>query len=55
MVEFSWGRLLEDFQNAFNQEEIAQVVKPFLLPILLIAVYFSESFRTKKIKQQTKQ
>ncbi len=37
------------FITAFNQEEIARVVKPFLLPILLIAVYFSESFRTKKI------
>ena len=35
--------------TAFNQEEIARVVKPFLLPILLIAVYFSESFSTKKI------
>jgi uncharacterized membrane protein YhhN len=35
--------------TAFNQEEIARVVKPILLPILLIAVYFSESFSTKKI------
>lgn len=35
--------------TAFNQEEIARVVKPFLLPILLVAVYFSESFKTKKI------
>ena len=35
--------------TSFNQEEIARVVKPILLPILLIAVYFSESFNTKKI------
>ena len=35
--------------TAFNQEEIARVVKPFLLPILLIAVCFSKSFSTKKI------
>ncbi len=35
--------------TVFNQEEIARVIKPFLLPILFIAVYFSESFRTKKI------
>ena len=35
--------------TVFNQEEIAQYLKPFLLPILLVAVYFSESFRTKKI------
>jgi uncharacterized membrane protein YhhN len=35
--------------TAFNQEEIARVLKPFLLPLLLIAVYFTESFGTKKI------
>ena len=35
--------------TVFNQEEIAQYLKPFLLPILLVAVYFSERFRTKKI------
>ncbi len=35
--------------TAFNQEEIARVLKPFLLPILLVAVYFSEGFTTKKI------
>ena len=28
--------------TVFNQEEIAQDLKPFLLPILLVAVYFSE-------------
>ena len=35
--------------TAFNQEEIARVLKPFLLPLLLVAVYFTESFGTKKI------
>lgn len=35
--------------TAFNQEENARVLKPFLLPILLIAVYFSNSFSSKKI------
>jgi uncharacterized membrane protein YhhN len=35
--------------TAFNQEEIARVLKPFLLPILLVAVYFSEGFTTKKV------
>lgn len=35
--------------TAFNQEEIERVLKPFLLPLLLVAVYFTESFGTKKI------
>lgn len=35
--------------TVFNQEEIARIIKPFLLPVLLIAVYFSESFSTRKI------
>jgi uncharacterized membrane protein YhhN len=35
--------------TALNQEEIARLLKPFLLPVLLIAVYYSESFSTKKI------
>jgi len=35
--------------TALNQEEIARVLKPFLLPILLVAVYFSEGFTTKKV------
>jgi uncharacterized membrane protein YhhN len=35
--------------TAFNQEEMARVVKPFLLPILLVAVYHTENFSTKKI------
>lgn len=35
--------------TAFNQEEIARVLKPFLLPLLLVAVYFTEGFTTKKI------
>lgn len=35
--------------TALNQEEIARVLKPFLLPILLVAVYFSDGFTTKKI------
>jgi uncharacterized membrane protein YhhN len=35
--------------TAFNQEEIARILKPFLLPILLVAVYFSDGFTTKKI------
>lgn len=35
--------------TALNLEEIARVLKPFLLPILLIAVYFSNSFSSKKI------
>lgn len=34
---------------ALNQEEIARVLKPLLLPILVVAVYFTESFSTKKI------
>lgn len=34
---------------ASNQEEIARVLKPLLLPILVVAVYFTESFSTKKI------
>ncbi len=35
--------------TALNLEEIARVLKPFLLPLLLVAVYFTESFGTKKI------
>ena len=35
--------------TALNLEEIARVLKPFLLPILLIAVYFSNRFSSKKI------
>lgn len=35
--------------TAFNQEEMERVVKPFLLPILLVAVYHTENFSTKKI------
>lgn len=35
--------------TALNLEENARVLKPFLLPILLIAVYFSNSFSSKKI------
>lgn len=35
--------------TAFNQEEMVRVVKPFLLPILLVAVYHTENFSTKKI------
>lgn len=35
--------------TALNLEEIARVLKPFLLPILLIAVYFSTRFSSKKI------
>lgn len=35
--------------TAFNQEEMVRVVKPFLLPILLVAVYYTENFSTKKI------
>ena len=34
--------------TAFNQEEMVRVVKPFLLPILLVAVYYTENFSTKK-------
>lgn len=35
--------------TALNQEAIARFLKPFLLPILLIAVYNSPAFTTKKI------
>jgi uncharacterized membrane protein YhhN len=35
--------------TAFNQEEMVRVVKPFLLPILIVAVYYTENFSTKKI------
>jgi uncharacterized membrane protein YhhN len=35
--------------TALKLEEIARVLKPFLLPILLIAVYFSNTFSSKKI------
>jgi uncharacterized membrane protein YhhN len=35
--------------TALNQEAIARFLKPFLLPILLIAVYNSHAFTTKKI------
>ena len=35
--------------TVFNQEEIAQYLKPFLLPILLVAVYSSGKFKTKSI------
>ena len=34
--------------TAFNQEEIARILKPFLLPILVIAVASSAHFGTKK-------
>jgi uncharacterized membrane protein YhhN len=33
--------------TALEQEEIARLMKPFLLPFLLIAVYLSEKFKTK--------
>lgn len=35
--------------TALNLEEIARVLKPFLLPILLISVYLSNTFSSKKI------
>ena len=35
--------------TALNLEENARVLKPFLLPILLIAVYISNRFSSKKI------
>ena len=35
--------------TAFDQEEIARILKPFLLPILVIAVASSAHFATKKI------
>lgn len=35
--------------TAFNQEEIARILKPFLLPILVFAVASSAPFGTKKI------
>lgn len=34
---------------ALNQEEIARYLKPFLLPLLLVAVYLSEKFKTKTL------
>ncbi len=35
--------------TAFNQEDIARILKPFLLPLLVVAVYLSEKFKTKTI------
>ena len=35
--------------TAFNQEDIARILKPFLLPILVFAVASSAHFGTKKI------
>ena len=35
--------------TAFNQEEIARILKPFLLPLLVVAVYLSEKFKTKTL------
>lgn len=35
--------------TALNLEEMARLLKPFLLPILLIAVYLSNTFSSKKI------
>ena len=35
--------------TAFNQEAIARFLKPFLLPLLLVAVYNSPAFTTKKL------
>lgn len=35
--------------TALKLEEITRLLKPFLLPILLIAVYFSNRFSSKKI------
>ena len=34
---------------ALNQEEIARYLKPFLLPLLVVAVYLSEKFKTKTL------
>lgn len=33
--------------TALNQEELARYLKPFLLPILLVAVYLTDKFKTK--------
>jgi uncharacterized membrane protein YhhN len=33
----------------FQQEEIAWYLKPFLIPFLFLAVYFSEKFNSKKV------
>ena len=35
--------------TAFDQEEIARILKPFLLPLLVVAVYLSEKFKTKTL------
>lgn len=35
--------------TALNQEEFARLLKPFLLPLLLLAVFFTDTFGTKKI------
>ena len=35
--------------TALNQEEIARYLKPFLLPLLVVAVYLSEKFKTKTL------
>ena len=35
--------------TALNQEAIARFLKPFLLPLLLVAVYNSPAFTTKKL------
>lgn len=35
--------------TVLNQEELAQYLKPFLLPILLVAVYLSDKFKTKSL------
>lgn len=34
---------------ALNQEEIARYLKPFLLPLLVVAVYLSDKFKTKTL------
>jgi uncharacterized membrane protein YhhN len=35
--------------TALNQEEFARLLKPLLLPLLLLAVFFTDTFGTKKI------
>lgn len=35
--------------TAFDQVEIARILKPFLLPLLVVAVYLSEKFKTKTL------
>jgi uncharacterized membrane protein YhhN len=35
--------------TALNQEEIARYLKPFLLALLVVAVYLSEKFKTKTL------